>query len=693
MKKIILVSLMAFACTVCSAQSVTLTFTGRDANNRRCQLDSISISNLSRGWLESITWPDTTFTMQNGVGIEDADSDFAFGLSQNTPNPFNGSTEVVLTTLESGIVAMEISDINGRWVAQQNTTRLLYGKHQFKIHVADAGIYFLTARQNGKTSSVKIINNGGTANGIEYIGTTEMPLSASRQPKIGIRGSSDNPFCLGDNMEYVGYATINDETAVSQHITQAQSNSENILLYFDATQLPTVGQPCPDMPTLTDVDGNTYNTVWIGTQCWMKENLRTTKYADGTIIPRDSAGEYQHACWTYPDGDSTNASSYGILYNWWAAMRNAPSSISNPSGVQGVCPNGWHLPSLSEWIQLKHTVLLQSPDYSEDAAALISGNMGWINHDIPNAAGDLSADNRDLLGFSILPAGWGSTSSPCCFGSDAVLWSASCFEGDGYAYCLSLYYRRPVISIGDMSSSENGSVRCLRNENVAQQPLAIPCPETPTVTDIDGNTYNTVRIGNQCWMRENLKTTRYADGRSIPAGEIESSPFVGYYFSANNDSANDETYGLLYNWPAMMDTAASSNANPSGVQGICPTGWHVPSKAEWEELTDYVSDRSEYRCNGFPENAAKALSSSLGWMPSDVECSVGYAPSGNNGTGFSALPAGTYECGFGQNAVFGVATDVALETASCIAWEYNCSTVNYGHIEKDTPASVRCLRD
>ena len=97
------------------------------------------------------------------------------------------------------------------------------------------------------------------------------------------------------------------------------------------------------------------------------------------------------------------------------------------------------------------------------------------------------------------------------------------------------------------------------------------------VRDFDGNIYNTVRIGTQVWMSENLRTKHYADGTP-----------VAVYYSANNNSANDESYGLLYNWNTAMNGAASSTANPSGIVGICPTGWHMPSDAEWKQLETYL---------------------------------------------------------------------------------------------------------
>lgn len=108
-----------------------------------------------------------------------------------------------------------------------------------------------------------------------------------------------------------------------------------------------------------------------------------------------------------------------------------------------------------------------------------------------------------------------------------------------------------------------------------------------TVTDSEGNVYNTVRIGNQVWMAEGLRATEYSDGSEITGI---------YWFGSdyNNDgdiNAEDSTfyvehYGFLYTTAAAMNGASSSNTNPSGVQGACPTGWHLPSRLELEVLKD-----------------------------------------------------------------------------------------------------------
>ncbi len=111
-----------------------------------------------------------------------------------------------------------------------------------------------------------------------------------------------------------------------------------------------------------------------------------------------------------------------------------------------------------------------------------------------------------------------------------------------------------------------------------------PYPEEP-VTDIDGNVYNTITIGTQTWMTENLKTTRYRNGDTIPnitnlAAWTDST--TGAFCSYDNNQTNAATYGFLYNWYAAVDSG-----------NIAPVGWHVPSDEEWDILTTYLGGEDE----------------------------------------------------------------------------------------------------
>ncbi len=553
-------------------------------------------------------------------------------------------------------------------------------------------------------------------------------------------------------------------------------------------------QPCPGTPTVTDIDGNEYNTVQIGNQCWMKENLHTTRYANGTSIPLGSTYSYTDPYRYYPNHDQSNVSTYGYLYNWPAVMGSSFSSSANPSGVQGICPTGWHVPSDAEWTQLTDYVGSQTEyqcnSSSSNIAKALASTTGWNSNSGTNtcAVGNNPSANN-ATGFSAVPAGNYGDVNYNDFGDDAVFWSAT-KDDNNFAYFRGLYCSNANVRRYSYKENSGFSVRCVRGETsltvttgsvsaitsttatvagnvTADGNSAItacgvcygttanpdltgnhleadgttgeftvnltgltagttyyvrayatnsvgtaygsqvsfttpypndgqPCPGATTVTDIDGNEYNTVQIGNQCWMKENLRTTRYANGTSIPLGSTYSNTDP-YRYYPNNDQSNVSTYGYLYNWPAVMGSSFSSSANPSGVQGICPTGWHVPSDAEWTQLTDYVGSQTEYQCNSSSSNIAKALASTTGWQNSYQICAVGNNPSFNNTTGFSALPAGNYAFGsysqFGNFATFWSATESSDDNAYGRYLDYNNASVYRGNGNKVIGFSVRCVRD
>ena len=224
-----------------------------------------------------------------------------------------------------------------------------------------------------------------------------------------------------------------------------------------------------------------------------------------------------------------------------------------------------------------------------------------------------------------------------------------------------------------------------------------------TLTDYDGNVYNTVLIGNQCWMKENLRTTHYSDGWPIEHGTTSSYDVAYYYYPGNNNSdENVAVYGLLYNWKATMHDDSTSNSIPSDVQGVCPEGWHVPSHAEWTELTNYVKSQSQYVCGSSNNAIAKALADSTGWSNSGTNCAVGNNQNENNATGFSALPAGyaiTSISEFGRNAYFWSSTVQSnMSYAQAYSLNYSNATVqqsfSYGNgLNPNRGHSVRCLRD
>ncbi len=560
------------------------------------------------------------------------------------------------------------------------------------------------------------------------------------------------------------------------------------------------GQPCSGAATVTDIDNNTYNTVQIGNQCWMKENLRTTRYSNGTSIAlgswTSSASSYRY----YPNNDQSNVSTYGYLYNWKAVMGNSSSSNENPSGVQGICPTGWHVPSDAEWTQLTDYVSSQSQyvcgSSNTNIAKAMASTAGWSSSTNTCAVcNDPSANNA--AGFSALPAGY-YDGNHSYFGLGAWFWSSK--DNYEFAYNDCAYDRGIPCSVGNVTRYYHKkyygySVRCVRDEDgstttllptittsaasnitettttcggnvtsdggatvtvrgvcwsTSQNPTISdshttngsdtgsftsnltgltagtsyyvrayatnsagtaygnevsfttigsamqdgqPCLGLATVSDIDNNTYNTIQIGNQCWIKENLRTTRYSDGTSIALGNSTSTT-TAYRYYPNNNSSNVATYGYLYNWKAVMGGSSSSSANPSGVQGICPISWHVPSDAEWTQLTDYVSSQSQYICGNDNTYIAKALASSTGWIGNTTaDCAIGNSPSSNDAIGFSALPAGGNNYNFGFSANFWSATQHGEDFAYGSFLYFNLAVVFRGYSDKDGGHSIRCVRD
>lgn len=213
-----------------SAQTVSLTFTGRDATNNYLQLDSITITNLTKSWQETIYWPDTVLTLTNKTGISD-DQEQEIGLF-SYPNPFNGTSSVLLTIPQSQEVNMAVYNITGQRV-MEFSSQLEAGTNHFDIGFQKPQVYFLVVNTLEGRMVQKLVNVGHS--GYNYIRfRSTLPLSEEQTSKTQKRQSSQ-PFSYGDMMEYVGYATINNKIEESQRITQAQGNSQTFSLKFDVT--------------------------------------------------------------------------------------------------------------------------------------------------------------------------------------------------------------------------------------------------------------------------------------------------------------------------------------------------------------------------------------------------------------------------------------------------------------------------
>jgi uncharacterized protein (TIGR02145 family) len=193
----------------------------------------------------------------------------------------------------------------------------------------------------------------------------------------------------------------------------------------------------------------------------------------------------------------------------------------------------------------------------------------------------------------------------------------------------------------------------------------------PQVNDVDGNSYNSVKLGSQIWMKENLKTTKFNDNSTISlvadnnAWSILVTPAYCWY---NNDQAtNKSVYGALYNWEAVN----------SGK--LCPTGWHMPTDEDWTSLTSYAHDGGQLKETGLSH-----------WLSPNTGAT--------NQTGFSALPGGyrynngTYDS-IGIRGSWWSSTEAYVTDAWYRSVHYNSISYSRGGYKKAFGLSVRCIKD
>jgi uncharacterized protein (TIGR02145 family) len=231
--------------------------------------------------------------------------------------------------------------------------------------------------------------------------------------------------------------------------------------------------------TISDIDGNSYNTVLIGTQCWTKTNLKVTKYNDGTLIPDETTNTSGWASSTTgartgSDPSVVSLSNYvgtfGYLYNWYAAADS-----------RKICPAGWHVPTDAEWtILIQSTVPLENVDptlagaqsnnaggklKSTDTNATMDNGFGWNPKSPPP-----TSPGTDDFGFSALPGGYRNhdgifnNANKNNFRRNAYFWSATQnINNNVKAWFRYLVFDNSVADRFDSEKKSGVSIRCLRD--------------------------------------------------------------------------------------------------------------------------------------------------------------------------------------------------------------------------------------
>lgn len=222
MKKLFILFTVTFISLQTFSQSITVSFTGKNTNDDYVKTDSVIIIDLEKNWAHTLVYPDTSFDLLS-VGINHYNyQENEFLLSQNTPNPFSGTTDFSLTITETENISIEIHDILGKTIASYSNV-LYAGIHTFTVNVGIPQMYFLTAKSKNKIVSIKMVNtlNTGGEASIRYKNSdiVERPTRKATQTK---------EFTAGDSMQYVAYYN-----GIYTNIVQPQTASQDFTFTFD----------------------------------------------------------------------------------------------------------------------------------------------------------------------------------------------------------------------------------------------------------------------------------------------------------------------------------------------------------------------------------------------------------------------------------------------------------------------------
>lgn len=919
MKNLVFCIILICICISTYAQTYTLTFTGQDSNGQHIPLQKVHINNITQQWSDTLWYPDTILIIHT-TGIHDWSQKSNFKLMQNTPNPFDGTTNFSIQIPQKDELHITVYDILGNLITSFND-QLPAGLYTFELRLKNPQTYLLCAYYGKNEEVIKIINQGHhSLNSISLKSEEkkENPThSQSKQPK----GEGVYPVQVGDMMQYIGYTTVNNIEYTDEKNLQF-NESESIIFQFDIPEAPTVitssvtdissisailsgkvmndggvnvtergfcfgDHPYIDITgphfdcgngigtfsyeltglessttyyvcayainemgisygniisftplsfycgtdSVLDHEQNVYHTVKIGSQCWLKENMRcTTSPSTGTYIVHIKDNTY-HSAYSgkrayFPNNDSILAMGpAGVLYNWCAAVDTFNTTYGELSAVstapnvvfnghrQGICPEGWHIPTSDEYDELFVFINTDSTNRCNNTdgsiAKALASEEGWAvsyssctpgNAPNSNNSSDLSiypsefnssglgtrcnlicanqngqnntwgrsisnnyatvygAINAKSYGLTVrclrdTPSGYTIYFQPnggagkilpqhfnvgetCTLSANTFVHNGYIFSGwnteptgNGTSYqdeeIITLSENMTLYAQWDVEPSQldlSNLTSCVVNTAYSNE--VAHGDRITSVLDHQNNSYGVVQIGNQCWLRENMRcTTSPSTGTYIvncPAVSLSYGGKKAYYL--NNDTLTAVAgRGLLYNWCAAIDSSSGSNETATIVwssgalsavftghrRGICPAGWHIPSNQEWVDLSNYIATQAECRCNNSQWYNAKSLTSDWGWGYSYTPCAIGNVQQYNNVTGFSAFPMGdyyndhnhdtTYFASAGKTAKFWTSSQDEDGTPSSSAWEVY---LNFDDPElfqqltyKTNGNSVRCLRD
>ena len=415
-------------------QNLKMTFTAAGASTT---VDSVKATNLRTNL--NVTLPgNDTLILSYVAGIGNLSGANRQGIVY--PNPFSGRTTLMASVRKAQTVSLEVSNLAGQSLARVRAM-VQPGNHTFALSLSRVGVYMVSLTTDQGTEGYKIICTESTGNGdrISYTGPAqENLLSPLKETSIYTL-----EYKSGDILLYRCRGGVH--TTI---ITDSPTASKNYEVTF---------VPC------ADPDGKNYAVVKIGAQTWMAENLAWLPAVSPSSKGSDSLMCYY--VYNYEDSlvpaakNSANYKTYGVLYNWPAAMNMVGKVAPVKETIKAVCPTGWHLPADGEWKILEQGLGMSQTD-ADTLYWRISGDVGNKLKSSMSWAADGNGVNAS--GFTALPGGyrnihggfWNEGNATLFWTSsviDSTSWYRSLSAGDSGVYRISTY------------RSHGLSVRCIKN--------------------------------------------------------------------------------------------------------------------------------------------------------------------------------------------------------------------------------------
>jgi len=519
MKKLSFLFLTFFlALTNLSAQDIVFTFNAKDASNT---IDSIKATKVETGETAFVEGSNTinmsSFT--TGTKLSPTNS----GEISVYPNPFENGTHLKIFSNQNDNIKVSLINAAGQVVAEKSQN-ITPGIHQFNISTNNNGLYILNVTGNKTKFSQKIIssNNNRSLNKIEYNGYSSM---SPTEKSAKIEGSELIHF-------YV-------------------YSSDNITKIADSLTVSKTYEV--EFHECKDADGKSYPIVQIGEQWWMAENL--------AYLPKvypSSSGSLEESRYYVNDFEDTIVSSakqlsnyftYGVLYNWTAAL--------------AACPSGWHLPSIDEWEQLSQFISDQNGGYTKNS----DGWFGVGTH-LKATSGWFNGNGTDDYGFSGLPSGYryqdGDFSG---IGGNGYWWSST-EGGTNDAWGRNLYYNNTKVYQTNFSRESGFSVRCVKDET---NPEENKKPTSEEYLEITNNLEIQQKAGNFINMLKNA-TIQFNDSSKLTIFVVIDNPYLKDAIADEESYLKNHivkgTYHLIDFGPNTELTAI--NGNKITIQNVDP---------------------------------------------------------------------------------------------------------------------------